>query len=65
MTDLVLKELRLRRAELDLKAERARVEQRATVTTSPRALVLGRKIKELQAAADSYARLIESAEDER
>ncbi|MEW1547507.1 hypothetical protein [Streptomyces tsukubensis] len=65
MTDLVLKELRLRHAELDLRAEKARIEQRATVTTSPRALVLGRKIKELQAAADGYAALIEEAEEMR
>jgi hypothetical protein len=62
MTDLVLKELRARHAQLNLKAERLRVKQRATLATSPSALVLGREVREVQAQADNYADLIEAAE---
>ncbi|MFJ2176385.1 hypothetical protein ACIOHE_26275 [Streptomyces sp. NPDC087851] len=62
MTDFVLKELRLRHATLDLKAERLRTEWRTVPATGPRAAALGRQVKEIQAQADNYAALIEAAE---
>ena len=65
MTDLVLKELRYRQAQLDLKAERLRSIQRSLPATSARALPLARQVKEAQAHADSYAALIERAEEMR
>lgn len=63
MTDLVLKELRLRRAQLDLKAEKLRGEWRTTTATSPKAAALGRQVREIQAQADNYAALVERAEE--
>ena len=63
MTDLVLKELRLKHAQLDLRAERLRCQQRGLVPTSSRALPLARQIKEAQRQADDYARLIKKAEE--
>ncbi|MGW2513677.1 hypothetical protein ACWC0A_30640 [Streptomyces scopuliridis] len=61
MTDLVLKELKLRHATLDLKAERLRCEWRATTATSPKAAALGKQVKSVQADADAYAAIIEAA----
>jgi hypothetical protein len=61
MTNLVLKELRLRHAQLDLRAERLRTQQRSTPATSARALPLARQVKDVQKQADDYARLIEAA----
>jgi hypothetical protein len=65
MTDLVLKQLRFERARLDLQAERLRVKQRGMVATSTAAGAVARQIREIQAHADSYAALIEKAEEER
>lgn len=62
MTDLVLKELRLRHAQLEERAERLRTEWRGTTATSSRAAALGKRVKQIQADADSYASLIEAAE---
>ncbi|AXG81128.1 hypothetical protein [Streptomyces paludis] len=63
MTDLVLKELRFRHAQLDLRAERLRHVWRTLPATGPRAAALGRQVKEIQAQADNYAALIEKAEE--
>lgn len=63
MTDLVLKELRFKHAQLDLQAERLRTKQRGMVATSPAAAAIGRQVKEIQAQADNYAALIEKAEE--
>ena len=65
MTDLVLKELRLKHAQLDLQAERLRVKQRGMLATSPAAAAIARRVKETQAQADNYASLIEKAEEMR
>lgn len=62
MTDLVLKELRLKHAQLDYRAEKLRSEWR-TLPTGARALTLGKRVKELQAQADDYAALIKRAEE--
>lgn len=61
MTDLVLKELRLRHAQLDCRAERLRCAWRTAPATGPRALALGKQVKEIQKQADAYAALIEAA----
>ncbi|WP_326613194.1 hypothetical protein OG949_33075 [Streptomyces scopuliridis] len=61
MTDLVLKELRLRHATLDLKAERLRCEWRTVPATGPRAAALGKRVKSVQGQADDYAAIIEAA----
>lgn len=63
MTDLVLKELRYKHAQLDLQAERLRVKQRGMVPTTPAAAAVARRVKEIQAQADNYAALIEKAEE--
>ena len=63
MTDLVLKELRLRHAQLEHHAEKLRVQWRAATSTGPRALSLGKQVKEAQRQADAWARLIEKAEE--
>lgn len=63
MTDLVLKELRFKHAQLDLKAERLRIAWRTAPSTGNRALMLGKQVKEVQAQADNYAALIEKAEE--
>lgn len=63
MTDLVLKELRFKHAQLDLKAERLRTAWRTAPSTGTRALALGKQVKEIQAQADDYGRLIEAAEE--
>ena len=65
MTDLVLKKLRLEQARLEYRAEELRSRQRGMVATTPAAAAIGRQIKEAQAHADSYALLIEKAEEER
>ena len=65
MTDLVLKELRLKHAQLDLQAERLRVKQRGMLAPSPAAPAVGRRVRETQAQADNYAALIEKAEEMR
>ncbi|GAA4891125.1 hypothetical protein ACFPM3_20370 [Streptomyces coeruleoprunus] len=65
MTDLVLKELRLRHAQLEERAERLRDKWRTAPATGPRAAALGREAKQVQAHADSYALLIEKAEELR
>lgn len=62
MTDLTLKELRLKHAQLDYHAERLRTQQRAATATSARALSLARQVRETQKQADEYARLLEAAE---
>lgn len=61
MTDLVLKELRLKHAQLDFRAEKLRGLWRTLPATGSRALSLGKQVKDLQSQADSYARLIEAA----
>jgi hypothetical protein len=65
MTDLILKRLRMEHAALEYRAEHLRTQQRAAIATSPRAAALGRQIRETQAHADSYAVLIEKAEEMR
>ena len=65
MTDLVLKQLRYEQARLDLQAEKLRVRQRGMVATSPAAGAVAKQIKEAQTQADSYATLIEKAEEMR
>lgn len=65
MTDLVLKELRLKHAQLDLKAEQLRVKQRGMVATPPAAAAIARQIREIQAQADNYGALVEKAEEMR
>ena len=65
MTDLVLKELRLKHAQLDLQAERLRGKQRGMLAPSPAAAAIARRDKETQAQADNYASLIEKAEEMR
>lgn len=61
MTDLVLKELRLKHAQLDYHAEKLRSEWRTAPSTGTRALMLGKRVKETQEQADTYAALIEAA----
>lgn len=61
MTDLVLKELRQRHAQLELQAEKLRSAWR-DLPTSARALAMGKQVKEIQRHADAYARLIKKAE---
>lgn len=63
MTDLVLKELRFRQAQLDYRAEKLRTQWRTAPATGPRAAALSRQVKEIQAQADDYARLIKAAEE--
>lgn len=63
MTDLVRKELRLRHATLDLKAERLRSEWRTAPATGPRASVLGKQVKKIQADADAYASILKGLEE--
>lgn len=61
MTDLVLKELRLKHAQLEHRAERLRSEWRTAPSIGSRASSLGRQVKEIQKQADAYAALIEAA----
>jgi outer membrane murein-binding lipoprotein Lpp len=61
VTDLVLKELRFKHAQLDYRAERLRTEWRTAPSTGNRALTLGKQVKNLQEQADAYAALIEAA----
>lgn len=63
MTDLVLKGLRLKHAQLDLRAEKLRAAGRFAPGTSPRALSLAREARETQKQADDYAALIKQAEE--
>ena len=63
MTDLVLKELRLKHAQLDLRAEKLRISARFAPGTSPRALSLAREGRETQKQAGAYAALIKRAEE--
>ncbi len=63
MNALVIKELRLRHAQLDERAERLRQEQRTVSATSPRALPLGREVRAVQQRADDYAALLRVAEE--
>lgn len=63
MTDLVLKELRLKHAQLDLRAEKLRTAGRFAPGTSSRALSLAREAREAQKQADDYAALIKQAEE--
>ena len=65
MTDLTLKELRFKHAQLDLKAEQLRAKQCGMVATSPAAAAIARQVREIQAQADNYAALIEKAEEMR
>ncbi|MGA4942115.1 hypothetical protein [Streptomyces cinereoruber] len=65
MTDLVLKQLRFEQARLDLQAERLRSRQRGMSAASPAANTVAKQIREAQAQADSYALLIEKAEEMR
>lgn len=65
MTDLVLKKLRLEQARLDYRAEELRSRQRGMTATSPAAGAVAKQIREAQAQADSYAALIEKAEEVR
>jgi hypothetical protein len=59
---LVVKELRLRHAQLDERAERLRQEWRNAPSTGPRALALGKEVHALQDRADGYAALLRVAE---
>lgn len=63
MTDLVRKELRLRHATLDLRAERLRSEWRTAPATGPRACALGKLVKQVQADADAYADILKGLEE--
>ncbi|MFD3531957.1 hypothetical protein [Streptomyces sp. NPDC058664] len=65
MTDLVLKQLRFERARLDYQAEKLRTRQRGMVPTSPAAAAIAKQTREIQTQADSYALLIEKAEEMR
>lgn len=62
MNALTLKELRLRQAQLDERAERLRQEWRACGATSPRALALGKEVGALQKRADDYRDILRVAE---
>lgn len=62
MNALTLAELKRHQADLAWKAEKLRQEWRAAISTSPRALTLGRQVKAMQSRADDYARLLTAAE---
>ncbi|TXS35092.1 hypothetical protein [Streptomyces sp. t39] len=62
MPDLMLKELRLKHAQLELRAEKLRISARYVPGTSHRALSLAREARETQEQADAYAALIKQAE---
>lgn len=57
-----MKELRFKHAQLDYRAEKLRAAWRTSPSTGTRALALGKQVKETQAQADDYARLIKAAE---
>lgn len=62
MNARVVKELKLRQAQLDERAERLRSEWRAAPALGPKAKSLAVEVKSLQAMADEYAGLIRVAE---
>lgn len=62
MNALTLRELQLRHAQLEERAERLRQEWRQCGATSPRVLTLGKETKALQQRADDYAALLRVAE---
>jgi acyl-CoA reductase-like NAD-dependent aldehyde dehydrogenase len=61
MNPLTVKEMRLRQAQLDERAERLRQEWRRLPSTA-RAVELGKQVKALQERADDYAALLRVAE---
>lgn len=64
MNALTLKELRLRHAQLDERAERLRQEWRRlpTAVSPARAVALGKEVKDLQQRAADYAAILRVAE---
>lgn len=64
MNALTIAELRLRHAQLQLRAERLRQQWRTMNPAGPRSLSTGKQVKQCQQQADDYASLLRIAEAE-